>query len=268
MYKNLGKVLLYSGREDQDAIHLRPWFVVYLSYLAALVVLTLLSLQHHAHNGHTLAQHGWLLCVYLFYMSLCCTFFPAPTAWLVLLMASPVIGLVDPMALGETLRVSAPNLSWASAVLTIVVVAGIGALGTSMANLNEYHIFTFLLRIGRAHKVRETGWFQTAARWFSVSPFTLMTVVSFLPIPVDVVRWLAITHRYRRDRFFLAYFVGRFFRYSLLATAATCFKISWLGIIIIQLTLIGLVCLRYIPKILSHDAKPTAASLVTEKVSS
>ncbi|MCK4628313.1 MAG: hypothetical protein KAT56_04880, partial [Sedimentisphaerales bacterium] len=135
------------------------------------------------------------------------------------------------------------------AVVTILIVAAVGALGTALANLNEYHVFTFLLRFGRAHRLRHTRLYKSAARWFEVSPFVLMTVVSFLPIPVDLIRWLAITHRYRRDHFFIASFVGRFLRYAILAATATCLRISWYGIVFIQLTLLTIILLRYLPRL-------------------
>lgn len=188
-------------------------------------------------------MRGWLLGLYLFYMSLCCTFFPAPTAWLILLMASPIVGMFE------------------SEIMTILAVAAIGATGTAIANLNEYHIFTFLLRYGKVHKVRQTRLFSTAKRWFSVSPFSLVALFSFLPVPVDAVRWLAISCRYSRLRYAGANFLGRLFRYGLLAAAATCLAIGWGGILGIQIALVVVVIIRYLPRLiykkdLSRDTLP------------
>jgi len=207
--------------------------------MTVLTAAALISLASPGAEANQFSKYIWLLALYLFYMSLCCTFFPAPTAWIVLLMASPMIGL-------SYFPAVAPYLN---AVVTIIVVAAVGALGTALANLNEYHVFTFVLRFGRAYKLRHTRLYKSAARWFEVSPFVLMTVVSFLPIPVDVIRWLAITHRYRRDHFFATSFVGRFLRYALLAATATCLRISWYGIVFIQLMLLAIILLRYLPRL-------------------
>ena len=69
---------------------------------------------------------------------------------------------------------------------------------------------------------------------------------------MDIIRWLAITHRYRRDCYFAAAFLGRFVRYGLLATTATCLSLSWTGIAIIQGSLVGLIGLRYLPRLTQH----------------
>jgi len=245
MIKRGLKILLHTGDKTNDGYNLRRWFVFFIVYMTALAAAALVSLTRLDTELNQFSQHIWLLALYLFYMSLCCTFFPAPTAWIVLLMASPMIGL-------NYFPTANPYMS---AVVTILIVAAVGALGTSLANLNEYHVFTFLLRFGRAHRLRSTRLYKSAAHWFEVSPFVLMTVVSFLPIPVDVIRWLAITHRYRRDYFFIASFVGRFLRYAILAATATCLRISWYGIVFIQLLLLAIILLRYLPRLTRHLKK-------------
>jgi hypothetical protein len=107
-------------------------------------------------------------------------------------------------------------------------------LATAVANLNEYHVLTFLLRYRSVGRLRETRVYEVAARWFSVSPFWTITAFSFIPIPVDVVRVLAVAARYDRFRFGLAYFVGRFFRYGLFAWSSAGLNLSPLDIAVIQ----------------------------------
>lgn len=166
--------------------------------------------------------------------------------------------------------ISVIQASRLAALTTIIIVASVGGLGTALANLNEYHIFTFLLRFGWVHKVRHTRWHLSAGRWFAVSPFGLMTAASFLPIPVDVVRWLAISNRYRRGHYFLASFLGRFIRYGLLAATATCLNLGWRSIIIIQITFIVLIGLRYVPRLIKGFKADRAAEnvLTTGEVTS
>jgi len=275
MLKKLISILFYAGDRQGDTFNLRRWFAFYLIYLGLLAATALISFGYCENNTSETAQQVlscpqkiWLLSLYLFYMSLCCTFFPAPTAWLVLLMASPVAGLIDAQVLMSYISVSQQQGYWIAGLLTVLVVASIGAIGTGMANLNEYHIFTFLLRCGRANKIRETKFYRMAGHWFDVSPFALMATFSFLPIPVDVVRWLAITHRYRRDHYFLAAFSGRLLRYGLLAGAATCLKLNWTEILIVQLVLIIMVLIRFVPKMISHHRKNNISGGTSEEICS
>ncbi|MDD4892287.1 MAG: hypothetical protein PHU85_20385, partial [Phycisphaerae bacterium] len=51
------------------------------------------------------------------------------------------------------------------------------------------------------------------AAWWTVVAF------AFLPLPVDVIRLLAITFKYPRWRFAVACFVGRLARYAIMAYA-------------------------------------------------
>jgi len=258
---NVFKILFHRTSATHDGVNLRRWFIFFSIYLVVLAVVALAGLNHYGQNLI------WLAAIYLFYMSLCCTFFPAPTAWIVLLMASPVVVLVPGDLFSQYFGIAESDASIWTAFATIIVVAAIGAIGTMLANLNEYHIFTFLLRFGRVRRIRQTRFYQTINRYFSASPFLLMTTVSFLPVPVDIVRWLAISNRYHRSRYALACFLGRFARYSLMAAAATCLKIGWLGIVIIQLVIIVLVALRYLiftAKKSSADQFPPA--MATEKI--
>jgi membrane protein YqaA with SNARE-associated domain len=174
------------------------------------------------------AGRVWLLAVYAFYMSLCCTFLPLPTTWIVLLLASNEVALLpDP-------------------ILRTVTVAAAGAIGTMMANLNEYHLLTYLLRTGRVGRVRQTRWYRLAAEWFSVSPFAVLLVIALIPIPVDVVRWLAIAYRYPRVRFAIAYALGRWVRYALLAGLAVWLNLGTLEIFIIQAAIVVIAAAKFI----------------------
>ena len=252
MFRRLCDILCHKGHVHTDGVNIRGWFGFFVTLLVGLVVVILVGVAMDD-AGRDSAERLWLMGLYFFYMCLCCSFFPAPTAWIVLLMASPRFGLVGGEvsaagSLGE--EGSARALT---AVVTIAIVAAVGALGTALANLNEYHIFTFLLRFGKVHKLRQTRMYEVASRYFAINPFWLMTVVSFLPIPVDVVRWLAITHRYRRDHYAWASFLGRFGRYALLAATAFYLDIGWLGIIVIQFALLSLVAFRYVPRLFSRS---------------
>mgnify|MGYP001269030688 CR=1 FL=1 len=254
MFNYLKNILLHKGYTTHDRINLRYWFFGFVLFLGVLTGIARMGLADTARGVEEVSGYLWPWALYLFYMSLCCTFFPAPTTWLVLLMASPIIRVFPQSFQAGPFH----------ALETVIIVAAIGALGTTLANLNEYHIFTFLLRFGKTKKFQNTRFYQKACRWFSLSPFTLMTLMSFLPIPVDVVRWLAISNQYRRDHYAYASFAGRFLRYSFIAAAATTLQIGGMGIIAVQGALIGLVLLRYIPKLLAaRRAEPGGEPITT-----
>lgn len=198
---------------------LRRWFVAFLCWLLLLTLFSQWSLGRYE-AGEPSARSGWLLAVGLFYLSLCCLFFPAPTAWIVMLLASNEIGLLQPPG------------------LRVVAVAGACAVATGIANLNEYHLILFLLRYGPIRRVRQTRVYCWAARWFAVSPFVVIALFGFLPLPVDVVRWLAILSRYSRVRFFAAYVLGRFPRYVVWALSATWLDLKWWEILVFQAVLV------------------------------
>ncbi|MCP4593217.1 MAG: hypothetical protein GY842_20970 [bacterium] len=122
--------------------------------------------------------------------------------------------------------------------LRVLAVSCACSLASAVANLNEYHVLTFLLRYRRIAQVREARVYQRTAEWFSAAPFLVIAVVGFLPIPVDVIRWLAVICRYSRWRFLVAYFIGRTPRYALFAASAVWFDLGWLQIMVIQAVLI------------------------------
>ncbi|MEW6356287.1 MAG: VTT domain-containing protein [Planctomycetota bacterium] len=149
------------------------------------------------------------------YMSLACTFCPLPTAWIFM---------------------------WVGRDFNPFLVATVGALGTCVANLNDYYLLSFLLRYRLADRVRAARTYDAAVRWFDKAPFVILSVATFLPISVDVVRLLAISRRYSRRWFALATFVGRWPRYVILALIGRELQLSWVGILIVfvALALVGL----------------------------
>jgi membrane protein YqaA with SNARE-associated domain len=219
LIRNLGQALFVPPVHSDDRLNLRSWFIGFVAWLAALTVLAIVGLVAYE-SGNRLGMAAWLLALYMFYLSLCCTFFPLPTTWIVMLMASDFVA-------GEV--GVQPYL-----IARLVIVASLGAWCTAMANLNEYHIFTFLLRYGWAAKVRQTRLYEVAAGWFGIRPFWTIVLFSFIPIPVDIIRWLAITYRYPRLPFFVAYYLGRWVRYAGLAGVTIWGQLRWHHILIVQ----------------------------------
>lgn len=215
-----------GGHDNQDTLNLRRAFAGHVLYLALLTACTVLALRVYDDLGASWAWTAWLTGVFMFYLSLCCLYFPAPTTWIVLLMGWPQL----PLALEGLPRV--------------IVFAAVGGLATGMANLMEYHITSYLLRFRTIGRVRDTKAYHWAGRMFATWPFGLLVVISFVPIPVDVVRWIAIAGRYSRLRYFTAYTLGRFARYVMLIYIATKFQLSPLQIALIQGGLVLLAAIR------------------------
>ncbi len=192
-----------------DDVSVRRWILVYSVYfvlLAAPLIVLLIaqgdSWEDWAHNTSVTFRTATVAAKLLglaLYLSLCCTFLPMPSMWIVSAVASQHVAITG------------------DAWTTTLIVASIGAFASMMANLNDYHIFTWMLRHRRIAAVRHTRTYRRAARWFSRSPFFLVVVFNFIPFPIDVVRMLATTYRYPRVPFAAANFSGRFVRYGVVA---------------------------------------------------
>jgi membrane protein YqaA with SNARE-associated domain len=189
-----------------DRVSVLRWILFYMGYLAAAMLVLLLMVDPAsvaASSGVVEAMDKMSpaakLLAFAIYISLCCTFLPLPTGAVVAAVATRQAGISD------------------SLVVTTLLVATVGAVASTIANLHDYHLLTWMLRSRRVAKVRDTGLYHASSEWFSRSPFFLVVVFNFLPIPVDVVRILATTYRYPRLPFAAANLVGRFVRYAVIA---------------------------------------------------
>lgn len=215
---------------------LRTWFIVYLLWLGVLTLAARWGFAASQH-GEPLGRYVWAICLGTFYMSLANNFVPLPTMWMVMLLASDVIGLPGSVA------------------MRIAYVAAITATATAMANLNEYHLLRWALGSRVAGRVRQTRLVQWAIGWFRVSPFGILTLASFVPIPIDAVRWIAIADGYNRWRFFWANVVGRWVRYAAFVAATI-----WLsaGVKTIMGVQVGLLVVAAIPMVIRGMRKGQA----------
>jgi membrane protein YqaA with SNARE-associated domain len=200
-----------------DDIKVKRWIALYFVFLFAVA----------APLAYLLAEQNWKwagwanwtevafphmspaikLLVLVLYTAVACQLIPLPTGWIAAGVASREAGVAVGMVSGLLPQ----------ALLTALLVGLCGAAGSTAANINDYHVFTWMLRHRRIGAVRNTRSYKAAARWFSRRPFFLVLVFNVVPIPVDVVRILAITFRYPRVPFAVANFLGRFVRYSAIA---------------------------------------------------
>lgn len=192
-----------------DAVSVRRWLAFYVAFLLGLAVPAILLLHHLGVEWKDLfVRPGEFdtpiagtvkLLVFVIYLSLACTLLPLPTGWLVAALAMREVALSDSLA------------------VTVALVASAGALGSMIANLHDYHMFTWFLRSRWVGRVRDARLYHRAERWFARRPFTLIVVFNVLPIPVDVVRMLAAGYRYPLRPFAAGSFIGRFVRYAVIA---------------------------------------------------
>jgi membrane protein YqaA with SNARE-associated domain len=224
----------------KDGISVSRWFLLFAAYLAVLGVPTVLMLSRldgkwtsfftHFGDFHEPWQQVLKLLIFAIYLSFCCTFLPLPTGWLVAAVGTREMALAGGV--------------WSTALL----VGAAGALGSMMANLNDYHIFTLMLRHHRVAAVRNTRMYASAARWFAEAPFAILLIFNIVPIPVDVIRMLAATARYERFPFAISTFLGRFIRYGVLAGLAFQFNIrAWLAAAIMLAIAAALGAIRLAP---------------------
>ena len=148
------------------------------------------------------------LLILVIYMSMACTFIPLNTSWIISACA------IAPGITGEIVSTSA-------------IIASAGAIGSTVANLNDYHIFTLMFRSRRIARIRDTKMYASAERWFAKSPFGILVLFNIIPIPVDVSRPLAASHQYPRLLFAASNLLGRLVRYSIIA--ALTFLMGTLG---------------------------------------
>ncbi len=196
-------------KRGADGVSVTRWFALYGALLIASVgaLAAVLSERHWAPPGawadagqamRSMPPEAKLL-AFGVYISLCCTFLPLPTGGVVAAVAMRDVAVAEGI--------------WA----TTLLVAGVGAAASTVANLNDYHLFTLMLRNRRVARVRDSRTYRRAQRWFGRSPFFLVTLFNVIPIPVDVVRPIATSCRYGRLPFALANFTGRFVRYGVIA---------------------------------------------------
>jgi membrane protein YqaA with SNARE-associated domain len=188
----------------------RAWFWCFVALFAAVAVLVV---------GHLIPSQYANLAAYFLYMALACTFFPLNTLWIVL---------------------------WLATQFPAWLVAVVGAVGTTVANLNDYYLLSYLFEFDRVKRLRARRGYRRALAWFDRAPLLTLTIFSFLPIPVDVVRLLAISRRYSRLRFSAASFLGRLPRYYLLARGWQWLALSNWWLLVVVAAVAGLFLLRHV----------------------
>jgi membrane protein YqaA with SNARE-associated domain len=194
-------------------------YILLISFYAILILIRILFLpgpslfsliKYLAKPGITPPATGSILMDFFLYMCVACQFFPIPTL---------------------------PPIAFMAKVFHPILVSVIGSLGTCIANLNDYAILGWLFRHHRVKKIRDVNSYRRFLHFFDRYAFLALTVGAFLPIPVDVVRLMAISRAYTYWKYLLATFVGRFPRYLLIAYLGKELPVKYILILFLLSTL-------------------------------
>jgi membrane protein YqaA with SNARE-associated domain len=150
----------------------------------------LATLRSMGKTGFQVPPDPTILFGYFVYMCLACQFFPIPTL---------------------------PPIAFTAKVFHPILVAAVGAIGTCIANLNDYVIVGWLFRHKKVKKIRDINSYKRLLGFFDRYAFLTLSAAAFLPIPLDVIRLLAISRAYSFLKYVAATFVGRFPRYLIIA---------------------------------------------------
>lgn len=153
------------------------------------------------------------------YMCLACTFIPLPTI---------------------------PPILYISREFNPLLVAVLGAIGTCLANLNDYYLITYFSHWQWVKKFRKNRLWSLMVWLFNLQPFLTLSLAAFVPIPIDFVRFLAITNKYNRFLYSLAYFAGRFPRYFMIAYLGYYYQPSNRMILYFLLVLVFMGIVKYV----------------------
>jgi membrane protein YqaA with SNARE-associated domain len=205
-----------------DTLSLRRWWAAYGAYMVLLAVPLVFLVMQEPWHWSAWRQHfqetfkatspAIKLLTMAVYLSLCTTFLPLPSGWLIVCVA--------------TREAAVAGTVWG----TTIEVALVGAVASTVANLNDYHLFTWMLRHHRIARLRQSRLHGRAAGWFAKNPFLLLLVFNIVPFPVDVARMLAATCRYPRLPFSAANLLGRVVRYAVFAFVTYWWNLGWIAV--------------------------------------
>ena len=193
---------------EQDEISVIKWFAAFFVLLLGASAALWIHLRKNPiattswvdfKESVKFASPGIKLLIFGLYQSVACTFIPLNTSWIVSAMSMQSVALTNDI--------------WS----TVFLVALVGGAASTLANLNDYHIFTLAMRNPKIAKIRNTKLFIWATTHFDRAPFLMVLLFNLAPLPIDVARILAAVHRYSRVPFAIANFLGRFIRYFLIA---------------------------------------------------
>jgi membrane protein YqaA with SNARE-associated domain len=114
-------------------------------------------------------------------------------------------------------------------------------------------ILGWLFRHQKVRKIRDVSTYRKLLSFFDRFAFITLSVAAFLPIPLDVIRMLAISRAYPFAKYIAATFVGRFPRYVIIAYLGKELPVRYI-LILILITLLPAV-FKFISDIIKKRRK-------------
>jgi membrane protein YqaA with SNARE-associated domain len=156
---------------------------------------------------------------------------------------------------------STPAVLWMGREYNPFLVAFLGAVGTSIANMIDYEVLGTVVRSRFLKKLRDSRHYQASVNAFNKVGFPLLTLVNFGYFSFDLVRLIAIAAGYARWKYIVSTFVGRFARYLILAYVGEFFRIPIWAIALVTVALM-------LPAAVSWARDKFSKRTVTDGVSS
>jgi len=102
-----------------------------------------------------------------------------------------------------------PFILYVSHDYAIWLIVLVGTIGSVISAIIEYNFIDFLMRFDRFARLKETNSYQKYVKYFDRFSFHSIMLASVLPLPLDVIRILAIMRRYAKWKYLVATFIGR-----------------------------------------------------------
>ncbi|OGL43398.1 MAG: hypothetical protein A2161_15910 [Candidatus Schekmanbacteria bacterium RBG_13_48_7] len=166
------------------------------------------------------------------YMCFACTFIPLPTI---------------------------PPILYVSRFFNPLTIAFIGSCGTCFANMIDYSLINYFSNWNFVRKFGKNRVWSLMVNLFNIQPFLTLVISAFVPIPIDFIRFLAISSQYNRFYYAMAYFIGRFPRYFLIAYLGYYYQPSNFVILIILSILVGFGIIKYFFGRLKQNSSETSS---------
>jgi len=131
-----------------------------------------------------------------------------------------------------------PFILYVSHDYAVWLIVLVGTIGSTISAIIEYYFIDFLMRFDRFARLKETEGYHKYIKYFDRFSFRSIMLASVLPLPLDVIRIMAIMRRYAKWKYLTATFIGRIpriFIFALLGSQLAYTKTIAIALLVITL---------------------------------
>ena len=145
----------------------------------------------------------------------------------------PILFLYSiPSNLAISLFPHEPVIVFYGRLYTPLIIALVAGIATCLAGFLDYQVFTPLLNLPKLDGLKQNGVYRTSIKYFSKTPFWVIAIAGFSPIPFAPIKVLSFSTNYSLPKYLGGLFVGRVPRYYLLAWIGVALNIpNWMLIV-------------------------------------